>query len=80
MPRPRQSSRTRQQGVRRLPGKKGFLLTIPVHITEDEADMIICQRRLDEPTITLEEYLAEHGYELDPRTHKIRPSRTQRPA
>lgn len=71
------SRRQKHLGVRRVPGNKGILLINPVQITEDEADNIICDRRLREPTISLEEFLAEHGYKLDDRRRKDRPPRTQ---
>ncbi|MEK7406361.1 MAG: hypothetical protein AAB225_14765 [Acidobacteriota bacterium] len=39
-------------------------MKIPVVITEDEADSIIANRRLKEPTISFEQYLRQHGHEL----------------
>lgn len=44
--------------------RRGVRLRNPVQITEDEADLIISMRRLEEPTITFEEYLERRGYEL----------------
>ena len=37
----------------------------PVHMSEDEADGIIATRRKIEPTISFEQYLRDHGYEMD---------------
>jgi hypothetical protein len=36
-------------------------LADPDFITEDEADLIVCDRRDDEPTYSLDEVLAELG-------------------
>jgi hypothetical protein len=36
----------------------------PNFITEDEADLIICDRRANEPAIPAEKVLAELGYSL----------------
>ena len=43
-----------------------------VAISEDEADNIICDRRLNEPTISLEDYLVKRGYALANPDRKIR--------
>jgi len=40
------------------------LLNDPNFITEDEADLIVCGRREDEPTVAAEDALAEFGYSL----------------
>ena len=42
-----------------------------VVISEDEADNLICDRRLKEPTIPLEDYLVKRGYALAGRNRKI---------
>ncbi len=36
----------------------------PVHMSEDEADMIIANRRAKEPTIDFQDYLRKHGYAI----------------
>ncbi len=43
-----------------------------VAISEDEADNIICDRRLNEPTISLEDYLVKRGHALANSDRKIR--------
>jgi hypothetical protein len=40
----------------------------PDFITEDEADMIVSNRRINEPTVSLDEVLAESGV---PRRKRI---------
>jgi hypothetical protein len=37
-------------------------LASPDFITEDEADIIVCNRRSDEPTIPADQVFAEIGY------------------
>jgi len=39
-------------------------LNDPDFITEDEADLIVCDRQSDEDTVPAEEVLAEFGYKL----------------
>ena len=36
----------------------------PVHMSEDEADLIIANRRAKEPTIDFQDYLRKHGCEI----------------
>jgi hypothetical protein len=47
------------------PKRNPILLKNPVHITEDEADALISIRRLNESSVTLEEYLRRRSHELD---------------
>lgn len=47
------------------PKRTPILLKDPVHITEDEADALISFRRLNEPSLTLEEYLCRRGHQVD---------------
>jgi len=54
-----------ERGAKR-PGIRGALgLPKPVHITEDEADILISMRREKERRISLAEVLRKHGYGLD---------------
>jgi hypothetical protein len=46
--------------------RTAVILQNPVHITEDEADIIISLRRMkEEPAYSLEEVLRENGRKLD---------------
>jgi hypothetical protein len=46
----------------RLTPAERATLEDPDFITEDEADLIVCDRRADEPTVSAEEVFAEFGY------------------
>jgi hypothetical protein len=43
------------------PAERASLLD-PNFITEDEADVIVCNRRMNEPELPLSEIFAEFGY------------------
>jgi hypothetical protein len=45
-----------------------------VRLSEDEADYIISERRMREPSITFQQYLKSHLLTLDRKTKTIRPT------
>jgi hypothetical protein len=45
-------------------GHRGEDRELAVQLTEDEEDLIVALRREREPTTSLEEVLAKHGYSL----------------
>jgi hypothetical protein len=58
----------KRQAAKASPRKRrrAVVLQNPVHITEDEADIIIRLRRMkEEPAYSLEEVLREDGRKLD---------------
>jgi hypothetical protein len=58
------------------PKRKPTRRNAPPKITEDEADGIISQRRLSEPSIPFEKVLKKHGFILDRQDGKVRVTRT----
>ena len=57
---------------KRNPGRR----SAPPGMTEDEADGIVSQRRLSEPSIPFEKVLKKHGFVLDLQDGKVRVTRT----
>lgn len=73
---PRKTSK--QNRTRRNPSSIPRPVPNPVSLSEDEADVIISQRVMREPGgITIQQYLAKHGLEMDRTTKTIRPKKSR---